>query len=704
MADESENGQVSKNQSEPITAVGGSVHQRESIEPESIEAANQSENIQKKTHRLDSITVVADMPRKDLDPDSITNPYRVETSARFGTEVFTEKEIQNLKPSDVYDLLDKATGINLTYQGRKSPFFISLRGGGSFTYIIDGAVLPSSVNRILYKFPVAAIEQMQIVRGSTSLTLGPSIGIGASNSGSGLNTGFIIIRTKQPGKTQAILSGSIEKAKGGHPIETQESVYVGSLYDESSQIEGYLGGMLSKTDRPSQDSWFDGREGSGGMLNTGIKAGKFNLNMMVYRDSGYFEMQRGVAADGTLSDVKWYYDPLETTIYSGDMGIRWDNNNTTLLNLFKVQYDQTERNESFSSSAVTIKEYEEETSGIGLRHNSCFYNTLLQLGGQMSNSKGYGPNLSKGYNKYDTTVIGWSASVEQKLLNDNLVFNLGYRRDVKHIDNSSAARNESQATNEANNDVDMAPANIYALGAHWQLTDIYALDTRYYYGDQGTSGDFDVRTENGEELHGEKQKRIEIGLAADFTSWLRATLTWFDIDIKNAKSATNSTYELDSGTYYYYSEADELRRGFEIMVQGKIMKNTIYKLSWTRILDNESTSGGVTTDENGVSNPENLYSLMLNHCWNSYKFNLSVKKVDEWSTSSSPMGTASYGGLGGYTRVDANIKRDFKISDRLVTITLYGRNLGDKHYSTRYVTGYYPDRGRTIGTQLTLAF
>jgi iron complex outermembrane receptor protein len=67
------------------------------------------------------------------------------------------------------------------------------------------------------------------------------------------------------------------------------------------------------------------------------------------------------------------------------------------------------------------------------------------------------------------------------------------------------------------------------------------------------------------------------------------------------------------------------------------------------------------------------------------------------------MGTAE-GSLGGYTRVDANIRRDFKWRDLLLTLSLYGRNLGDKHYATRYVTGYYYDRGRTIGTELTVRY
>ncbi len=668
-----------------------------------------SDQARAQAQQLDKMTVVDSMEstRQDLRIDSLDNPYRVEASARFGTEILSAQDIENLNPSDVYDLLNKTIGMNLTYQGRESPFFIDQRGGGSFTYIIDGAVLPSTANRVLYKFPVSAIEQLQVVRGATSLTLGPSINIGAANSGSDLNTGFIIIRTKQPQKTQAILSGSVEKFKGGHPAASSESVYLGiHIGEDENRPSGYLGWMLNNMDRPSKSSWFDGRSGTGGMVNSGMEAGKMRLNLMFYMDSGDFEMQRGRTVDGMLSDVKWYYDPLKIRIFSGDMAINWSSQQVTLLNLYRVEYDQTEHNDSFATSATNTKEYQEATNGIGLRHNLQWHDTLLQFGGQLSSSKGSGPNLSYSYNKFDTTVIGWSASVEQKFLADDLVFNLGYRRDVKHIDNSSSARNQTQYEQNlnANNDVDMAPANVYAGGMHWQLTDTYALDGRYYYGDQGTSGDFDMLTESGENLHGEKQQRIEVALTANWISWLRPTVTWFDIDIKNAKTATSNTYETSSGTYYYYTESDELRRGIELLIQGNLGRDTTYKLSWTRVLDNKSTSDGSTTDKNGVSNPENLYGLTLAHQWWRYRFNLAAKKVDGWAESSSPMGTASWGGLGDYIRVDANIKRDFNIDGKLLCATLYGRNLGDKHYSTRYVTGYYPDRGMTVGLGLTMKF
>lgn len=650
--------------------------------------------------------------RDDLKADSPTNLYRVEASGRFGTEVFTEKDIKALHPDNVFDLLDKAAGVNLIYQGRRSPFIVEERGGGTFTYIIDGAVLPPSSNRILYKFPVAAIEEMQIVRGSTSLTLGPSIPIGASNSGSGLNTGFIIIRTKQPKKTEAVLTGSAEKAIGGHPVETSESLYAGTRFGDGDNgasregesegpIKGYLAGLAAKMDRPSQDTWFDGRSSDGGMGTAGLTFGKFNVNMMAYKDSGTLEMQRGISTAGALMADKWYYDPLESTIYSTDMAMQWTPNQTTLFNAFRTLYDQKEHNESFTSSAASIREYDEETSGFGLRHNARFGGTLVQAGWQVSDSSGFGPNLSNAYTRYDTSISGWSASVEQKLFNEKLVLDGGYRQDTKHIDYSST----QARSDRANNDVDMDPAKVYALGSRWRITDMVALSGRYYHGDQGTSGDFEMRPlpKTGP-LQPERQERIEIGLEAEVVSWFQPSLTWFDIDTENAKTASTTTYVANGATSYYYTQSDELRRGLELMIKGTIARNTTYKLSWTRMVDGETTSNGVTTDALGVTTPENLFGIVLSHTWEPYRFNLSVKQVDEWTSTSSPMGVSTVDGIGDYTRVDANIQRDFQLGETLLTATLFGRNLGDDNYSSRYVTGFYPDRGRTIGLELSWAF
>lgn len=666
-------------------------------------AAETSENTAVPDHELQPVTVTADAltTRSDLAPDSPTNPYRTEESARVGTEVFTKEDIQNLQPQDITDLLDKAVGLDVTYQGRRSPYRISQRGGGSFTYILDGAVLPPSSNRILYKIPLSAIEQIQVVRGSTSLTLGPSIPIGASGSGSGLNTGYIIITTKRPAKTEAALKASVEKATGsGQPTAHKESLFLGTKGEASSSLEGYVGGLIARMDKPSKNTWFDGQDSDGMMGVTGFKAGKFSLNMMAYHDSGRFEMQRGVKEDGALDTAKWYYDPLKITVYTSDMTMEWTPAQTSLLNVFYTRYEQDEHNGSFATDTLTEREYEEKTKGFGFRHNAQFGDTLVQVGAQMSNSTGFGPNTNKTYNKYDTTVTGWSGSVEQRLFDGRLVLDGGYREDTKHIDNAST----SAANDGVENDVDMAPAKVFALGAHYAILEKLAFDGRYFRGEQGTSGDFDMRAQTGS-LHKEKQDRFELTLSGDPAPYIRPSLTWFSVDITNAKSASSTTYETDSGTYYYYTESNKLRQGLELVLSGNIGKGTSYKASWTRMLKNESESGGVTTDTLGETRPETLYTLILTEKWRAYTANLSVKAVDKWTQSQSAMGLAEVeDGLGDYTRVDVNVQRDFTINNLLLNVTLYGRNITDEKYATRYTTGYYYDRGCTLGTEVTLTY
>jgi iron complex outermembrane recepter protein len=645
---------------------------------------------------LPTVEVSASGTRSDLEENSLKNPYRVESTARFGTEVMTREDIEAIAPKDVLDLLDKAVGMNLTYQGRKSPYFLEERGGGNLTYILDGAILPSSANRILQKIPLAAIEQIQIMRGSTSLALGPTIPIGSSNSGSGITTGFVIIRTRQPKGTEAEFSAFAEQAVD-QPTASGQSVYIGTRTKQDAPVNGYIAGMASTRDTPSKNSWFDGSDADAHMLTGGFSVGKFSVNSMLYSDTGSFQMQRGVTVTGTLDSSRWWYDPLKTDILSSDMTMAWNDEQVTMLSVFHTKYQQDEHDGSFANSTLTNRHFDERSSGYNLRHNARFGDTLIQLSRQYTESEGFGPNLSSNYNNWKTSIDGWSAAIEQKLFAERLTLDAGYRSDLKHIDYSATSATKLTA----NNDADMAPARVATLGARWKINDTYALNGRYFDGDEGTSGDFDIRTQSGTALDPTRQKRKEVALEADLASYFKPMLTWFDVDIRNQKTATTNTYVVDGDTYYYYTQADALRRGFELLIKGDLTPRTSYSFAITHLYKNTTTSNGATTDALGVSEPLNSITARLSHAWADWRANVSLKQVSSWDTSTSAMGTAYDVNLGGYTRVDANVMRDFKVDGHRMTIELYGRNLGDDKYATRYTTGYYYDRGRTVGLQFT---
>jgi iron complex outermembrane receptor protein len=175
---------------------------------------------------------------------------------------------------------------------------------------------------------------------------------------------------------------------------------------------------------------------------------------MAYKDSGDFEMQRGVTFDGTIDNAKWYYDPLKSKVFSTDMGVQWTPNQTTIINLFQTKFEQLEHNGSFINSTMRESTYDEETKGMGIRHNAIFGNTLFQAGGQISKSNGV--SAGSKWSSYDTRVTGFSASLEQKFYDGNLTW-MRIRQDKKHIDESGSE--------DVNEDLDMAPSKVYALGA-----------------------------------------------------------------------------------------------------------------------------------------------------------------------------------------------------------------------------------------------
>jgi len=642
---------------------------------------------------LPTVEVSATRQQSDLDPDGFRNPFRLPTSNRAGTETFSAEDIKNLQPKDLFDLLDKATGMTITYQGRKNPFFVKERGGGTFTYIIDGAILPTVTQRILQRIPLAAIEELQVVRDSTALALAPLIAIGASGSGSGLNTGFIIIRTRQPRKDEVSLSASVEKAVS-QPTARKENLFAGKHFSDNEDkdgLNGYVAGFISDFQRPSRDDWFDGQNGEAYLLKGGVGNGLFSVNLTGFYESGRFEMQRGISPlNGALDNSKWYYDPAETglTVLSGT--IDWNANQTTLFSAFGTQFHQMEIDASFASSApVTPSFYDENTSGVSLRHNARFGNTFINLGAQTTHSWALGSSGPTPNTKWDSTVTGYSLSLEQRLFDNRLFFDGGYRQDYKHV-------NTADTTTRMQN-VDLPPASAFSLGSRWLINPMFVLNGRYFEGTQGNSGgDFTLKPQPGTTLDPESQRRWEVAVEGKFLPVFNAAATWFNVNIKNQKSQSTTAYTFNGSQYYYYTQSDNQRTGFELLFRGYFATHSSYKASWTHLTKNISSNASVAG-----TNANNLYDLTLSHAWSAYTANFSVKRIDSYLGSNLANSGTPAVQIGGYTRVDANLIRDFRWLGVDWSALLYGRNLTNQHYVTQQgPTGLYPDRGRTIGVEL----
>lgn len=649
---------------------------------------------------LGEVSVSGQSWRPDLEADSLANPYRVPTSNRSGIETFSAEDIKNLRPRDIFDLLDKATGITVTYQGRKNPYFVKERGGGSFTYIIDGAILPTVTQRILQRIPLSAIEEFQVVRDATALTLAPLINIGATGGGDGLNTGFIIIRTRQPKTDEVSLTVSGEKSIN-QPSANQESLYGGKRFGApvgDKELSGYVAGFASALRRPSKQDWFDGQNGDAKMGSAGIGNEHFALNAIVYDETGRFEMQRGVSpVNGALDTSRWFYDPINTTVQALSGTANWSPEQTTLASLFSTRYGQKETDGTFTSAPQpAASDYYEGTSGFSLRHNARFGNTYLNLGAQNTHSWALGTSSGFGSlsQRWDSTVSGYAVTVEQRLFNERLFLDAGYRHDNKHV-------NTTDTTDKMKN-VDLPPAKAISLGGRWLITPLYALNGRYFDGDQGSAnGNFSLQPLPGSKLDAEKQKRWELAIDGNFSPLLHGTATWFDVNVKNQKIQSTTAYTYNNSQFYYYSQADSHRSGYELLLRGNFAQRSSYKASWTHLTRNDLTS--TTGLSNNQINANNLYDISLSHGWNSYTANLSWKRVDSYYGSNA--GTATPVMVGGYARVDANLIRDFRWNSTQLSATLFGRNLNNNHYSTQQgPSGLYPDRGRTLGVEVRADF
>jgi len=660
---------------------------------------------------LPTVEVSANATRADLEADSLKNPYRVPVSNQAGVQTFTAADIEALKPRDVFDLLDMAgTGITVTYQGRKNPYFVKERGGGTFTYIVDGAILPTVTQRILQKIPLDIIEELQIVRDSTALVLGPMVNIGASGSGDGLNTGFIIIRTRQPKKDEVQLGAAVE-ASAGQPTADREHLWAGKRFGDE-ETGGYLAGLASNNNRPSTEQRFDGQKADAQMVTGGFSYGGFKLGIMGYQDSGRFEMQRAEAglATAATNQMKWYYDPIDTTLLTLNGSMAWSDTQSTLFSVFDTKFTQTENDTNFPPYSTSIKSadnfssYWEKTQGFSLRHHARFGGTTIQLGAQHTRSSALGSSGPTPSTRWDSEVNGFAATVEQRLFDDQLSIDAGLRRDNKFVTSSD--------TTTKNSNVNMPPARALSLGARWQATTTYALNARYLDGDQGTAGDFNiiqclqtnkagVCVKSGT-LDPETQKRKEFGVEARYSPLFNPTLTWFDVKIGNQKAQTATSYVQNGATYYYYAESDTWRTGYEFLVKGALLERTSYKTSLTHLTRNVSSNASVL-----ATGAVNLVDFSIQHGWGPYTANASLKHVGPYNGGGP--GAAGAGGsfaadqqwhtIGDYTRFDANVGREFMFGSTKAKGSLYGRNLGDTKYMTIYP---WTDRGRTIGVELSL--
>ncbi len=646
---------------------------------------------QKSPFNLDEITVAE---KRAGEP--VTSPYAVPESSKLQTEVWTKEEIEALHPQTVWDVLEQVPGMEVTFQGRQHMDFSNMRGTGNYGLILDG-VYVTSLDRILATLPVDAIESMTVVRDATALTLGPLANFGSGHGSS--NQGFIVIKTKRAAKLEGGLVagyGSFNTVKG--------HLYHGA---KIGKFDYRVAGTYNSTD--GKTDWYNGSRNNSVLLRGGFTTEAFSADLIYYTSRGMREFQRGEILKptgnnwsrvGTLDTAMWKIDPMNSDMIAIKLSRPWTDAQTTTFQYAynRLQVKSVTTNFPEGSRPVSYSDQDSYGQSVSLRHVMNYRNNTLKLGGQFLqyvSPTGLAPSTGK---RVDENMYGVSVCDEYRMFNDKLVIDAGIRVDKKHYANSPVTgRHEDEWAKETYTG---------SLGFSFKPIAIFTFTGRYAYSENAPAGNFQI-SPDGSALPPERRSRFEAGLLANIHAIFNPWITGYYYDTDNQKvgatgvdpntGAAVSSYidPLTGEEIDFVAASNVITKGAEVGVSGYIFKPVTYRVQYTYVTTNdESTNDSIA---------HHLVSAGIGFKYKNAFANISYRYVGAHDRSSSPAGVIYYE-LGNYSRLDANAGYNFKIFSRDTRITLYGKNLGDSHYATRYVTGAYKDPGIQYGAELAVSF
>lgn len=665
------------------------------------------------TVTLPTVPVTAEKMRADMAPQDARNAFRTPESSNNHTQTISRDEIEQLRPRDVFELLNSASGVISTQGSRKGFSGLTIRGDSNFRWILDGAYLqPTMASRILRSLPVMAIEEVKVVRGGSALTLGPMVG-SASPGGAPVD-GFVVIRTRKPAKAGAQMRLAAESNDTG-----QAAVWAGTTL-ATDAVKGYVAGVLSyaTTNGPADRldngaSYNSGSKSTGGMAKTGFESSGWIVDLMFFKDSGTFQIPN--ANSHGSGQGSWYMDPSKTDIVSLSGSRTWNGQNVTLFSLSHGESKQTFWTANTAAGPYSFVQNDNEVTHFNVRHNLDVDKTRLVLGGDyMYWNAPNGQQYYEGIQREELTK-GAFVQIEQKLLSDRLTLDASYRTDQVYIlhglDYYTGGAQPFGGVNSPlkTTDKTLAPAAFTSLGASWQLLKEWKLGGRYSQGKQATDG---LNPVPGVKLSDDEQRKWEFGVEGQAATWFNPSLNLFHREVKNEKTMAGYTYVSNNNSSQVcrggvipstgvtapkttsalspcYTQADTTREGYELAVSGNLAQNSSYRASLTHFTQLSNTAAATT--------PNDILDISFSHGMGAYTVSGAIKKVTSYKGGS----TDAVAYLGGYTRLDLGLGYDFKAGATPVRTTLYGRNLGNQRYET---SNGVQDAGRVLGIELTASF
>ena len=685
---------------------------------------NAKDQDKKKTDKdemtLDEVTVSSEGVREELLPENAKNPYRLPTSALNITQTITREQIQQLRPRDVFQLLDNATGVIATQGSRKGFSGLTIRGDSNFRYIVDGAYLqPSMASRMMASLPVMAIEEVKIVRGGSALTMGPMSG-SASPGGAPVD-GFVVIRTRKTTKDggQARIAGeSFDGVKG-------DLMYGKTLGDQENKA--YVQGLIShqRTDGPGQpvDSPQTGPGTSSsfnrnsvrtdGMFKGGYEGNGLMVDFMAFKDDSSFGIPN--ANSHGSGSGNWFIDPSRTEIYALNASYSWDDIHTTLVNA------SHSTNKQHFSMGTSEKENVNEVTHLNVRHNMDIDKTRVMVGGDFMHwNAPLGQLYYEGIPREEDT-LGWFAQIEQKFFDDKLSLDGSYRGDkVDVLHGLDYYTGGSQPpgglnTNLKTTNKTLPTATFFSLGGGYEFIKGWKFIGRYGETSVSSSG---MNVTPGTTLKEQHQFKAEIGVQGQVNAWFNPSLNYFHRDAQNELNLYGYSYDrrlVTNGPVTHmtcqaaaaasvvtnnvtpfepcYNQSNTVRDGFELTSTGQIGLNTNYSFGWTTYTKLNNAALGTTA--------RNQVNMSFGHRFDvlGYNFNFTgaFKYLPKYKGTQTDAGAWS----GGYTRYDFGLGHDFKLAQFPLTATVYGQNLTDERFET---SSGVQDVGRIVGIEFISSF
>jgi hypothetical protein len=291
---------------------------------------------------LNTVTVTGSATPPDMAPGNARNAFRIPESSSSHSQTITREEIEQLRPTDVFELLNNATGVIATQGSRKGFSGLSIRGDSNFRWIVDGAYLqPNMAGRIMRNIPVMAIEEVTVVRGASALTMGPMTG-SASPGGAPVD-GFVIVRTRKPTRDGGQARLAVESFD-----TVQAGVWAGKMLG-NQDAKGYVAGLVNYSDTNGPDELLDNgagyntwRTAEAGLFKAGLNTAGWLIDFMAYRDNGEFGIPNANNhfTSGTPptfgTNGNWRIDPSQSNIYVVSGSKKWGESLTTLFNLSRT--------------------------------------------------------------------------------------------------------------------------------------------------------------------------------------------------------------------------------------------------------------------------------------------------------------------------------------------------------------------------------